>query len=81
MARKVKNSLPATTISAKHQVTIPVGAFDDAGLAVGDRLVARPVGAGRVLLERVDSTVDAFAGALTGVWGEGDLDRLRDEWG
>jgi len=79
--KKVKNDTRvATRVSTKHQVTIPVSAFDDAGLAVGDRLVARSVGAGKVLLERVDSVVDAFAGAQTGVWEEGELDRLRDEW-
>jgi len=81
VARKVKNTVRAATrVSAKHQVTIPVSAFDDAGLAVGDRLVARSIGAGKVLLERVESPIDAFAGALTGAWDEGELDRLRDEW-
>lgn len=81
MGRKVKNDdRPATRVSAKHQVTIPVTAFDEAGLAVGDRLLARSVGAGKVLLERVENPIDAFAGALTGVWDEGELDRLRDEW-
>jgi bifunctional DNA-binding transcriptional regulator/antitoxin component of YhaV-PrlF toxin-antitoxin module len=69
-----------TRISAKHQVTIPAGAFEVAGLAVGDRLEAKPVGVGKVLLERVDSSVARYAGALTGVWDKGELESLRDEW-
>jgi bifunctional DNA-binding transcriptional regulator/antitoxin component of YhaV-PrlF toxin-antitoxin module len=95
MVRKVKNepttsdeprpvkgnaSRRNTRISAKHQVTIPAGAFEVAGLAVGDRLEAKPVGVGKVLLERVDSSVARYAGALTGVWDKGELERLRDEW-
>ena len=81
MAKEVKNrTRAATRVSAKHQVTIPVSAFDGAGLSVGDRLVARSVGAGKVLLERVESPLDALAGALTGVWDEGELEQLRAEW-
>jgi bifunctional DNA-binding transcriptional regulator/antitoxin component of YhaV-PrlF toxin-antitoxin module len=81
VAREVKNRAKAgTRVSAKHQVTIPVSAFDGAGLTVGDRLVARSVGAGKVLLERVESPLDTLAGALTGVWGEGELEQLRAEW-
>ena len=70
----------STRISAKHQVTIPASAFEGAGLAVGDRLQAKPVGTGKVLLEKVESAVDTYAGALTGVWDRDELERLRDEW-
>lgn len=72
--------LDRTRVSAKHQVTIPVAAFEGAGLAVGDRLAARSLGAGKVLLERFESPVDAYAGVLTGVWEDGELERLRSEW-
>jgi len=70
----------STKISAKHQVTIPASAFEGAGLAVGDRLQAKPVGMGKVLLERLESAVDTYAGVLTGVWDRDELERLRDEW-
>jgi bifunctional DNA-binding transcriptional regulator/antitoxin component of YhaV-PrlF toxin-antitoxin module len=95
MMRKVKNKLPpsdetgplqgkagrrSTRISAKHQVTIPAGAFEGAGLAVGDRLEAKPVGVGKVLLERVDSSVGRYAGAMTGIWDKDELEHMRDEW-
>jgi bifunctional DNA-binding transcriptional regulator/antitoxin component of YhaV-PrlF toxin-antitoxin module len=94
MVRKVKNDSAVhepgqaqasanrrnTKISAKQQVTIPAAAFEVAGLAVGDRLEAKPVGVGKVLLERVESSIGRYAGALTGVWDQDELDHLRDEW-
>ena len=67
-------------MSAKHQVTIPVTAFEGAGLAVGDRLDAKPLGAGKVLLERVESSVGRYAGVLTGAWDKDELEHLRAEW-
>lgn len=42
-----------TTISTKHQVTIPSTPFEQAGLRAGDRMQAHAVGIGRVVLERV----------------------------
>jgi bifunctional DNA-binding transcriptional regulator/antitoxin component of YhaV-PrlF toxin-antitoxin module len=77
VARKEQN---LTRVSSKHQVTIPVGAFRNAGFEVGDRLKVESGGAGRVVLTRVDALVDDYAGCLgTG----GDLRRrvegLREE--
>ena len=69
-----------TTISAKHQITVPVDALRAAGLAAGERLVARADGPGRIVLEREQDTLAEFVGALPGVWTDGDLDRMRDEW-
>jgi bifunctional DNA-binding transcriptional regulator/antitoxin component of YhaV-PrlF toxin-antitoxin module len=70
----------ATTISSKHQVTIPVAELRAAGLEAGERLVARADGPGRVILEREHDVVAEFAGALTGVYRPNELDDLRDEW-
>jgi bifunctional DNA-binding transcriptional regulator/antitoxin component of YhaV-PrlF toxin-antitoxin module len=70
----------STRISAKHQITIPAGAFEGARLAVGDRLEAKPLGVGKVLLERVGNSVDRYAGVLTGVWDNDELEQLRSEW-
>lgn len=70
-----------TTISFKHQVTIPSQTFDQAGLREGDRLRTEAQGPGRVMLIREDDPIERFAGALTGVYPPGELDRLRDEWG
>jgi bifunctional DNA-binding transcriptional regulator/antitoxin component of YhaV-PrlF toxin-antitoxin module len=82
MAEKVKNAVPrGAKISAKHQVTIPIAAVRAAGLRTGDRLRAEAKGRGRVLLVREDDPVARHAGALTGGYRRGELDRLRDEWG
>jgi bifunctional DNA-binding transcriptional regulator/antitoxin component of YhaV-PrlF toxin-antitoxin module len=82
MSRQVKK--PAASrgakISAKHQITIPIGAVRAAGLRTGDRMRAEAKGRGRVLLVREDDPVARHAGALTGVYRRGELDELRDEW-
>ncbi|MDZ7678230.1 MAG: AbrB/MazE/SpoVT family DNA-binding domain-containing protein [Acidimicrobiales bacterium] len=78
---KVKDSRRgATTISSKHQITIPAAELRAAGLEAGQRLVARADGPGRVVLERERDVLADFAGQLTGVYAEHDLDTLRDEW-
>lgn len=78
---EVKNRRRGTTrISAKHQITIPTTALRAAGLAPGERLVARADGPGRVVLERESDIVGEFAGALGGVYEPNELDDLRDQW-
>jgi hypothetical protein len=62
-------------------VTIPVDAMRAAGITEGDLLVARAVGPGQLVLERESEPVEEFAGALTGVFGDEYLGRLRGEWG
>lgn len=82
MAREVKNAgrHAGTTISSKHQITIPKTAMAGAGLRHGDRLRVESRGRGRVVLVRVEDPVRRHAGALTGVYRPGELDKLRDEW-
>ena len=68
-------------ISGKHQITIPIGAFSEAGLREGDVVRVTAAGRGRVVIARMDDLVDEYAGALsTG----GELGRtvrgLRREW-
>jgi AbrB family looped-hinge helix DNA binding protein len=67
-------------ISSKNQITIPAEALRSAGLEVGDRVVARADGAGRVVLEREHDVIAEFAGALTGTYHPSELDELRSEW-
>lgn len=69
-----------TTISSQHQLTIPAAALRDAGLQIGERLVARVDGPGRLVFEREDDVVAKLAGTLTGVYSEGELEALRQEW-
>lgn len=81
MTEKVKKFRGrGTTISSKHQVTIPKHAMTSAGLRTGDRLRAEPRGRGRVMLVREDDPIARHAGSLTGVYRPGELDELRDEW-
>jgi bifunctional DNA-binding transcriptional regulator/antitoxin component of YhaV-PrlF toxin-antitoxin module len=69
-----------TTVSSKHQVTIPKAAMTAAGIRAGDRLRAEVRSRGQVLLVRDDDPVDRHAGKLRGVYGRRELDDLRDEW-
>jgi bifunctional DNA-binding transcriptional regulator/antitoxin component of YhaV-PrlF toxin-antitoxin module len=68
-------------ISAKNQVTIPVGALREAGLRTGDVVRAEADGAGRVILTRVDELLARYSGALeTGGRLGRSVEGLRDEW-
>jgi bifunctional DNA-binding transcriptional regulator/antitoxin component of YhaV-PrlF toxin-antitoxin module len=80
MTPKVKRRRGETRVSPKHQITIPVDVLREAGLAVGDRLRVSVVQPGQVLLEEIEDPITKFAGSMTGVYPEGYLDELRDEW-
>lgn len=70
-----------TRISAKHQVTIPMGAFTDAGLKPGDAVRAEAIGPGRVVLTRQDALLNEFSGALrTNGALRKAVEQLHDEW-
>jgi bifunctional DNA-binding transcriptional regulator/antitoxin component of YhaV-PrlF toxin-antitoxin module len=68
-------------VSGKHQITIPIRAFSEAGLREGDVVQVEAQGRGRVLIARVDDLVDEYAGCLST---KGELGRtvrgLRREW-
>ncbi|MGH9247294.1 MAG: hypothetical protein ACRD29_23885 [Acidimicrobiales bacterium] len=61
-------------------MTIPADALRGAGLEIGERVVARAEGPGRVVLEREDDVLAEFAGRLTGVYERDELRTLRSEW-
>jgi AbrB family looped-hinge helix DNA binding protein len=76
--KKVKDQ---TTVSSKHQVTIPAGAFRTAGLEPGDVLKVEADRAGRVLLTRIDELLDRYSGCMqTGGDLRGQVEGLREEW-
>lgn len=88
MAVKVKKSKSEarrgagrSRVSGKHQITIPMGAFSEAGLREGDVVQVKAQGRGRVLIARMDDLVDEYAGCLST---SGKLGRavrgLRREW-
>ena len=81
MEREVRKRLPGrTTITSKHQVTIPADAFTAAGLSAGDSLLGQALGPGRVLFERVSDRVAQTAGIFEGLYPDSAVDELRDEW-
>jgi bifunctional DNA-binding transcriptional regulator/antitoxin component of YhaV-PrlF toxin-antitoxin module len=76
-----RHSAGRSRVLGKHQITIPIGAFREAGLHEGDVVQIKAQGRGRVLIARMDDLIDEYAGCLsTG----GELGRtvrgLRQEW-
>jgi len=67
-------------VSSKNQVTLPVEAMREAGFQAGDELTVRRVGKGEIVLAARGSRVRRHAGIATGIYEDGELERLRDEW-
>jgi bifunctional DNA-binding transcriptional regulator/antitoxin component of YhaV-PrlF toxin-antitoxin module len=68
-------------VSSKHQITIPIAAFSEAGLREGDVVHVKAEGRGRVVIARVDDLIDEFAGCLSTGGRLGRTVRgLRKEW-
>ena len=81
MGTKVKAHMRrGSRISSKNQLTLPVDALGGAGLRAGDRLRVEVRGPGELLLVREVDPIDDHAGRLTGTYGPGYLDALREEW-
>jgi bifunctional DNA-binding transcriptional regulator/antitoxin component of YhaV-PrlF toxin-antitoxin module len=76
-----KRAAGQSRVSSKHQITIPTGAFHEAGLREGDVVAIKAQGPGRVLVARMDDLVDEYAGCLStgGELGRA-VRRLRQEW-
>jgi bifunctional DNA-binding transcriptional regulator/antitoxin component of YhaV-PrlF toxin-antitoxin module len=67
-------------VSSKNQITLPVEALRAVGLHAGDEVTVRPVGEGELIIAVRGSRVRRHAGIATGIYNDGELDRLRDEW-
>jgi AbrB family looped-hinge helix DNA binding protein len=67
-------------VSSKNQVTIPVEAMRAVGLQPGDEIAVRPTSDGEIVIATRGSRVRRNAGIATGIYKDGELDRLRDEW-
>jgi bifunctional DNA-binding transcriptional regulator/antitoxin component of YhaV-PrlF toxin-antitoxin module len=67
-------------LSSKNQITLPVKTLRAAGLRAGDEVTVRAVGEGEVIVAARGSRVRRHAGIATGIYRDGELDRLRDEW-
>ena len=67
-------------VSSKNQVTLPVEAMRAAGLRPGEEVTIRPIGDGELIIAARGSRVRRHAGIAAGIYEQGELDRLRDEW-
>lgn len=67
-------------VSSKNQITLPVEAMRAAGLRPGEEVAVRPIGDGELIVAARGSRVRRHAGIAAGIYEEGELDRLRDEW-
>ncbi|HEY2719847.1 MAG TPA: AbrB/MazE/SpoVT family DNA-binding domain-containing protein [Solirubrobacteraceae bacterium] len=67
-------------VSSKNQVTIPVETMRAVGLQAGDEITVRPTGKGEIVIATSGSRVRRHAGIAKGIYKDGELDRLRDEW-
>ena len=67
-------------ISSKNQVTLPVQALREAGIAAGDRVRVVAQGRGRLTLTVLDDPLESLIGCAPGVSEAADLEGLRDEW-
>jgi len=67
-------------VSSKNQITLPVEAMRAAGLRAGEEVTVRPIGDGELIVAARGSRVRRHAGIATGIYEEGELDRLRGEW-
>jgi AbrB family looped-hinge helix DNA binding protein len=66
-------------ISSKNQVTIPVGALEEAGLRSGDPVVIEVLEAGELRICRGEDSPESAFGALTGAYPPRYLDQLDAE--
>jgi AbrB family looped-hinge helix DNA binding protein len=67
-------------VSSKNQITLPVEAMRAAGLRPGEEVTVRPIGDGELIIAARGSRGRRHAGIAAGIYQEGELDRLRDEW-
>jgi bifunctional DNA-binding transcriptional regulator/antitoxin component of YhaV-PrlF toxin-antitoxin module len=68
-------------ISSKNQVTIPVDALREAGLAAGDDVIITAIGDGNISIANAAALLDRFAGIFDDtVYPPGYLEQLRSEW-
>jgi AbrB family looped-hinge helix DNA binding protein len=66
--------------SSRNQITIPVSVRGGMGVQPGDELEIAQNGREAILRPAGDLPWMRFAGSLPGMWPEGHLDSLRDEW-
>jgi bifunctional DNA-binding transcriptional regulator/antitoxin component of YhaV-PrlF toxin-antitoxin module len=82
MATEVKDS--RTRISSKHQVTIGKEPFREAGFKVGDTLIVRATGPGRIEMTSLEALIakhrEAFKDVDGVAWQREIEEMRRTEW-
>jgi AbrB family looped-hinge helix DNA binding protein len=68
------------SIPRTRRITIPADVMRRARLASGDRVDVEAGGDGCIVIRRATTPFEQFAGALSGVYPKGHLERLRREW-
>jgi AbrB family looped-hinge helix DNA binding protein len=66
-------------ISAKNQITLPVGVLNEAGLRSGDEVVVEALDDGELRVRRGGRRFESAFGALTGVYPKDYLTQLDAE--
>lgn len=83
----LEDAVRETTITGKNQINLPAASVRKLGWERGDRLIVQVVGEDlMVLLKRPDNWTEAFAGKLSGVFGNHEevlryLAEERRGWG
>jgi bifunctional DNA-binding transcriptional regulator/antitoxin component of YhaV-PrlF toxin-antitoxin module len=67
-------------VSSKNQITLPVETMRASGVRAGDEVTVRSIGEGEIIVAARGSRVRRHAGVAKGIYRDGELDRLRDEW-
>ncbi|MBI4730353.1 MAG: AbrB/MazE/SpoVT family DNA-binding domain-containing protein [Acidobacteria bacterium] len=68
-------------LSSKSQITVPSWVRRALGIGPGSRVALR-LDDGRLIIERVEDSIDRLCGALRGVYGDPDryVREMRREW-
>jgi len=80
MAETRQRERGTAKVTARHRITIPAEALRGSGIEAGDRVAVEAMGNGKIVLTRQTDVVSELAGLFTGLYPEGELDALRDEW-
>ena len=83
--------MPTVTLSAKHQLTVPVDIVRKLSLKAGDKLIVEAIDWRIVLMKESENTIEQLKGSMKGVYGS-TLEEIngyigeerrgweRDEW-
>jgi bifunctional DNA-binding transcriptional regulator/antitoxin component of YhaV-PrlF toxin-antitoxin module len=80
VATEVKRRPGITSVSRKHQITLPVDTLREAGLHPGDELRVTIDGRDPQVLTVTQDPLEKLIGSAPGLSATTDLEALRNEW-